>query len=526
MIVLVGFMGSGKSTVGRILAGSIGLPFADIDALIEKRTGRSIRSIFERDGEQAFRALERDIAAEVLGGRDAVVALGGGALSDPITAGTLRDARVVYLKTSFEALRERVGGDRERPKLATGDPRALYEERLPQYEAAADITVVTDGRSPEVVAKEVADQLFPRDPSAIEPTRITVPLGTRSYEVLVGRGLLPHVGDLMPRLAHAEKAFVISHPTLATYSDQVARSLDGAGLAAALLEVPEGELSKSLAVAEDLLRRMAEGPAHRDDLVVSVGGGVVGDLAGFCASTYARGTAMLHVATSLLAQVDAAVGGKTGVNLPEGKNLVGTIHQPVQVICDVAVLDSLPDEELRSGMAEVIKYGLIHDPELLDLVLVRNDDILRRDPAVLEEIVVRSVRTKAAIVAEDETEQGRRAVLNYGHTFAHALEQAAGYSGLRHGEAVALGIMAAAHLARELERIDDAAVALHRRSLEAVGLPVSAPMDIGDLETAWMRDKKYREGTRFVLLKEIGRVETGVKVDRDVVARALGRMAP
>jgi 3-dehydroquinate synthase len=325
-------------------------------------------------------------------------------------------------------------------------------------------------------------------------------------------------------LEHAEKAFVISHPELEMYSDRVIRSLEGAGLSAIRLDVPEGEASKSIEVAARLLGEMADAPAHRHDVVVSVGGGVVSDLAGFVASTYARGVPVVHVATSLLGQVDAAIGGKTGVNLPQGKNLVGTIHQPVQVVCDIDALDTLPDAELRSGMAEVIKYGLIRDPDLLDLVLVGGDDILRRDPQILEELVLRSARAKAAVVGEDEFERGGRAALNYGHTFAHALEQAAGYSGIRHGEAVALGMMAAAYLAEELGRIDRDAVELHRRSLEAVGLPVAAPLRIEDLESAWMRDKKYREGVRFVLLADVGVVETGIKVDREIVARALGRM--
>jgi 3-dehydroquinate synthase len=293
-----------------------------------------------------------------------------------------------------------------------------------------------------------------------------------------------------------------------------------------VLEIPEGESSKTAEVAQRLLGWMAERAAHRHDVVVGVGGGVVTDISGFVASTYARGVSVLHVATSLLAQVDAAIGGKTGVNLPQGKNLVGTIHQPIQVICDVTTLDTLPEAELRSGMAEVIKYGLIGDPELLDLVIVRRDDILRRDPQVLEEIVTRSARAKAAVVAADELEHGGRAALNYGHTFGHALEQASGYTGLRHGEAVALGMMAAAFLAEELGRIDEEAVDRHRRALEAVGLPVSGPIRIEDLEDAWLRDKKYKGGTRFVLLREIGSVETDIKVDRDVVVRALERMGP
>ena len=526
MIVLVGFMGSGKTTVGRALAGVAGLPFADTDALIEKRAGRSIAEIFETDGEEGFRSLEREVVAEVLSGPDAVVALGGGAPGDPDTRAALSEATAVYLKTSFETARVRVGDVRARPLFSGGDPHALLESRLPLYESVADITVPTDGRSPEVVAKEISDLVLVGDapPSGFE--RVTVELGPRSYDVVVGRGLIGRIAEIMPRVEHAEKAFLVSHPTLDSYSDRVARSLQDSGLGTHLLEVPEGESSKSADVAARLLGEMAEAAAHRHDLVVGVGGGVVTDLAGFVASTYARGVPVLHVATSLLGQVDAAIGGKTGVNLPQGKNLVGTMHQPIQVICDVGALDTLPEAELRSGMAEVIKYGLIRDPELLDLVLVRRDDILRRDPQVLEELVTRSARAKAAVVAEDEMERGGRAALNYGHTFGHALEQASGYAGLRHGEAVALGMMAAAYVARELGRIDEEAVDRHRRALEAVGLPVSAPIRMEELEGAWLRDKKYKGGTRFVLLREIGVVETDIKVDRQVIERALERMAP
>ena len=453
-----------------------------------------------------------------------MVALGGGAPTDGTVRSALDEAIVVYLDTRYETARDRAGGDAARPLFAGGDAEALFRARVPVYESIADITVTTDGRSPEVVAKEISDELLAGSGQAREPERVTVELGERSYEVLVGRGLIGRVANLMPRLDHAEKAFVISHPELEMYSDRVTRSLEGAGLSATRLDVPEGEASKNIEVAARLLGEMADAPAHRHDVVVSVGGGVVSDLAGFVASTYARGVPVVHVATSLLGQVDAAIGGKTGVNLPQGKNLVGTVHQPIQVVCDIDALDTLPDAELRSGMAEVIKYGLIRDPDLLDVVLVRGDDILRRDPQTLEELVLRSARAKAVVVGEDEFERGGRAALNYGHTFAHALEQAAGYSGIRHGEAVALGMMAAAYLAEELGRIDSDAVELHRRSLEAVGLPVAAPLRIEDLESAWMRDKKYKEGVRFVLLSDIGVVETGIRVDREIVARALGRM--
>ncbi|MGI8774239.1 MAG: 3-dehydroquinate synthase, partial [Actinomycetota bacterium] len=252
--------------------------------------------------------------------------------------------------------------------------------------------------------------------------------------------------------------------------------------------------------------------------------GVVGDLAGFVASTYARGLALVQVPTSLLAQVDASIGGKTAVNLAAGKNLVGTFHQPLAVVADIDTLATLPEEEFVSGMAEVIKYGLIAEPDLLGYVTGNSDALKRRDPAVLQEIVARSAAIKAGIVASDETEQGRRAYLNYGHTFAHAIEHLHGYGALRHGEAVALGMMAAASLARELGHLDDDDVRLHRRSLQALGLPVSAPLEVDDLAVAWQRDKKYRDGVRFVLLQRIGSPVAGIEADRDTIRVALERM--
>ena len=253
------------------------------------------------------------------------------------------------------------------------------------------------------------------------------------------------------------------------------------------------------------------------------------------ASTYHRGLPIVQVPTTLLGQVDAAIGGKTGVNLEHGKNLVGTFHQPAAVICDVDVLRSLPEAELRAGLAEVIKYGFIARPEILDLVAGNVDAIFARDAKVLCPLIARCAAIKAEIVAADERESGRRAQLNYGHTFAHAIEQAgwagknrAGENGssgsIRHGEAVALGMMAAAHLARELGRIDEGVVDLHRRILDAVGLPTTAALDLEVLEKAWRHDKKYRGGVRFVLLDAVGVPEVGVRASNPAIAAALERM--
>jgi len=527
LIVLVGFMGAGKTAVGRELALQTGLPFVDTDHLIEQRAGRSINDIFEKDGEAGFRDLERQVVADVLDGPEAVVALGGGALGDPGTCAALEWANVVLLDTSLPEVLRRLKDDDSRPLLRRmKDPRALYEERLPVYRRMANFEVRADGRAPADVANEIARLVFHTADAPVGTRKVTVPVGDGGYEILIGNGIADRVGELMPDLPAAERAFVVTHPSLDAVARRVAGSLDARGLRVRILPVPEGEPSKSLAVAAQLFHELAEAPAHRGDLVVSVGGGVVGDLSGFVASTYARGVRLLHVPTSLLAQVDAAIGGKTAINLPQGKNLVGTFHQPVQVICDVGVLATLPDVEMRSGLAEVVKYGFISDPAILDVVRDQVGSILGRDPKVLEDIVARSAWAKASFVGADERDHGVRAHLNYGHTFAHSIEHAASFTGIRHGEAVALGMVAAARLARELDRIDDDLVDLHVATLRSAGLPTSAELRLEDLEPGWLRDKKYERGVRFVLLASLGKPEAGITAERRQIERALEKMAP
>ncbi|HEX2058371.1 MAG TPA: 3-dehydroquinate synthase [Actinomycetota bacterium] len=525
MIALVGFMGAGKTTVGRALATRLGLPFVDVDALVEARAGVSIAELFAREGEPAFRRLESAVALEALRGPDAVVALGGGALGDPAVTTALQWATVVHLDVSFGEAMRRVGRPAARPMLQRTDPRGLFESRRAAYQRAAAVTVSVDGRSADEVVDEVAALLGASSASGV--TRVRVSLGEQSYDVVAGEGVAARVAELASPPEDAEKAFVVTHPELEGMAGDVVAALAAAGLKTQTLTVPAGEASKSLAEATRLLGELAASRAHRHDLVVGFGGGVVTDLAGFVASTYHRGMAVVHVPTTLLGQVDAAIGGKTAVNLPQGKNLVGTFHQPRAVVCDVATLRTLPPEELAAGLAEVVKYGLIADPSLLDLVEARADEIAAADPAVLIEVVTRSAAIKAGIVSLDEKEGGPRAHLNYGHTFGHAMEHVTAGSPrpLRHGEAVALGMMTAAYAAHELGRIDEAAVAAHRRALEASRLPVSAEFDIGDLEDAWRHDKKYRRGVRFVLLAGLGRPEAGVEVDRNTLAAAVRRLS-
>lgn len=523
MIVLVGFMGAGKTTVGRLVADTLGLPFVDTDGLIEAEQG-AIPGLFAREGERGFRRLESRVASEVLSGPEAVVALGGGAVTDPVTRSALEWATVVLLEVSFgEALRRVQRDGVERPMLSSHDPKALFDERRGIYERIAGVKVVTDGRRPEDIVREIVTAIGPAPGGPDDVDRVPVRTDP-SYEVVVGCGIVSRVAELCPAPPDAETAMVLHQPALAAVAGIVADGFEGVGLETHLLELDDGEPAKTLHGAEVLFERLAEAGLHRQDVLISVGGGAATDVVGFVASTFNRGMPVIHLPSSLLAQVDAAVGGKTAVNLERGKNLVGTFHQPIGVVCDVAILRSLPDDEFVSGLAEVVKYGLIADPSLLDLVTA-GAQRLREDEDELRALVARSVAIKAGIVARDERDVGERAWLNYGHTFAHAIEHAAGYGSLRHGEAVALGMMAAAYTAEELGRLDRSEVETHERALSAAGLPTTARLDLDALEEAWSHDKKYRGGARFVLLSGIGRPEPGVRVPRAALATAIERMA-
>jgi 3-dehydroquinate synthase len=327
--------------------------------------------------------------------------------------------------------------------------------------------------------------------------RITVP-GERDYDVVIGRDLLAGVARLVP--AGAQRVLVVGSGDL-PYADTVADSLAAAGLEVHRSTVPDAEAAKSAEVAAGLWGQLGVAGFTRSDLVVGVGGGTVTDLAGFVAATWLRGCAWVAVPTTLLGMVDAAVGGKTGINTAEGKNLVGAFHPPVGVLCDLDVLDTLPPADLVAGLAEVVKAGFIADPAILDLVEADPPGATRADGPHLVELVERAIRVKAAVVGADLRESGLREILNYGHTLGHAIEQAEGYR-LRHGEAVAVGMVFAAELAHRAGLLDEALLARHRSVLSAVGLPTTySGHTLDDLLAAMGRDKKTRGSTlRFVVL--------------------------
>lgn len=340
--------------------------------------------------------------------------------------------------------------------------------------------------------------------------RIEVPLAERAYDVVVGSRFLDALDEHVTVPGAASRAVVVTQAPVveAGHVEPVEAALRRAGLDVHRREVPDGESAKDVEVLGELWRSFAEVPLTRADLVVAVGGGVVGDLAGFAAASFNRGVSVLQVPTTLLAQVDAAIGGKTGINLPQGKNLVGAFHQPVGVVCDVEVLSTLPARVRTEGFGEVVKYGLSHDPTILHLLEERLGGGAAGvdDPLLLEELVRRSVAVKAAVVGADEREGGERAFLNLGHTFGHAVESLTGYDLVLHGEAVAMGLVLALRLGVRLGVTPVSVVDRGERLLERVGLPIRPPVLDRDAVWATMRrDKKAgRDEVRFVLLEDAG----------------------
>ncbi|MCA9149506.1 MAG: 3-dehydroquinate synthase [Planctomycetales bacterium] len=355
--------------------------------------------------------------------------------------------------------------------------------------------------------------------------QVDVSLGERSYTICVGTGLLSQTAaTYMSRGEAVSHVVVISDANVTEHADVVAKSWQAAGVRVVRLSVPAGEGSKSIAEADRLWQEMLRCGTDRKSLVVAVGGGVVGDLAGFVAATFARGIRFLQIPTTLLAQVDSSVGGKTGINLPSAKNMVGAFWQPSFVLIDIDVLSTLPDREYRSGLAEVVKYGVILDADFFNYLEAHAAQLNARDPEVLCTIVARCCRLKADVVEQDEREtSGLRAVLNYGHTFAHAFEAIGGYGQLLHGEAVSIGMVCASRLAASLGRIDAAMTQRQVTLLRQLDLPVVVPdLDHQLLCQAMAHDKKVEHGRlRFVLPTRMGHVELVADVNSDLVVNAM-----
>jgi shikimate kinase / 3-dehydroquinate synthase len=518
-VVLTGFMGTGKSTVGRLLAAWLGYAFVDTDELIVVRNGRSISDIFRESGEAAFRQMEAAIAQELSGQAGLVIATGGRLMLDEANAAALlENGRAFCLTAEPEEIIARLDGDERRPLLDVPDPaaqiRRLLAARAAAYGRFPQIT--TSGKAPEQVAEEIFSMVNSQSLMVKRQSVIRLPVSHPGgeYEVVVGEGLL----DRLVELAGIDGPFVV-----VTDSNVGPLYAARCGGATAVITLPAGEQYKTLATVARIYDELLAAGLDRKGTIVALGGGVVGDMAGFAAATYLRGVDFVQCPTSLLAMVDASVGGKVGVDLPQGKNLVGAFKQPTAVLADTATLATLPPAELSAGMAEIIKHGLIANPDLF--ARLETSDQL---PATgYQSLIPEAIQVKRDIVQEDPFEQGRRALLNLGHTFGHAIEQVSGYA-IRHGEGVAMGLVAAANLSARLGYCDPALQGRIEVALRRVGLPqrIPATLDPVALYRAMGHDKKKAAGSlRFVLLRDVGEAFVQGGVGETAVRETLEEVA-
>jgi 3-dehydroquinate synthase len=529
-IVITGFMGTGKSTVGRLLADRLGRPFLDVDAEIEGLAGATIPEIFSGRGEAGFRALESEVCRDLAARRGAVIATGGGTLVDPDNREKLSTTGVVICLTcDVNEILRRLDGTADRPLL--GSPTAndgaarrarieqLLAERSEAY-AALPHHVDTTGRPPASVADAVADLL----------SEVVLPVAHEggTYNVRVGHGGLERLGDALRAAGIGRDAAIaiVSNPVVDRHhGGTVADALRASGHRVIRCLVPDGERFKRLATIHHLYDAFLRANLDRTGVVVGLGGGVTTDLAGFAAATFLRGLQLVQVPTSLLAMIDAGVGGKTGVDLPQGKNLIGAFWQPTLVVVDPRTLATLPITEFRCGMAEVIKHALLGDPELFEDLA---DGPTAPDAWWGAEAIgrlVRAVRVKISIVAEDPTERGQRTTLNLGHTLGHALEALSGCT-MRHGEAVAIGLVAASRLAVALGEAKPELVGLVDSVLRRFDLPTRCPpVDVDRILDAMHHDKKRTPaGLRWVLPRGIGETIVRDGVPETAVRRVLIEM--
>ncbi|WP_442023501.1 bifunctional shikimate kinase/3-dehydroquinate synthase AroKB [Pseudoduganella sp. RAF53_2] len=519
-------MGAGKTTIGRLLARKLGLRFVDSDHEIEARTGASIPWIFEIEGEQAFRRREADVIRDLTSQQGIVLATGGGAILNENSRALLRErGTVVYLRATINSILARTAHDKNRPLLQTADPRKKLEELLaqrePLYMELAHLVIDTGRPNVQSMVHSILNQLdamacaatpncsTQAEPSMTEETRmlLNVDLGERSYPINIGPSLLDEP-ELFARHAGGKKVAIVTNTTVARlYLERVRAPLAAAGKEVISVVLEDGEEFKNWSSLMQIFDALLANKCDRKTTMIALGGGVIGDMTGFAAASYMRGVDFIQVPTTLLSQVDSSVGGKTGINHPLGKNMIGAFYQPKVVVADTSTLDTLPDRELSAGLAEVIKHGCIIDTAFFEWIEANISKLMARDKGALGYAIARSCEIKADVVRQDEREGGLRAILNFGHTFGHAIEAGLGYGDWLHGEAVGCGMVMAADLSQRMGYIDAATVERIRKLVDAAGLPVKAP----DLGTArWLElmevDKKNEGGAiKFILLNPLGK---------------------
>ncbi|MBI5663840.1 MAG: 3-dehydroquinate synthase [Nitrospirae bacterium] len=521
-IVLTGFMGTGKTSVGKELSRMLGYQFVDTDKLIEEKEGKPVSLIFKEKGEDHFRKLEQDTVKEVSMMRNVVIATGGGVIKNRKNVENLgRNGIIVWLKAEPEIILKRVmteGG--KRPLLDVEEPlqeiNNLLSARIKLYEQA-DTSIDTNYITPRESANEIIDRL------GLDHPGVAVDLNERSYNIVIGSKVLPKLGLRIKKFRPSKIAIISNTTIFPLYKDLLFGPLRQYHIVPEIILIPDGEEYKDLLWIYYIHSKLLKARFDRDSLLIAFGGGVVGDITGFIASTYMRGIRYMQVPTTLLAQVDSSVGGKTGVNHPLGKNMIGAFYQPSLVLIDIDILRTLPKREFYAGMAEIIKYGVIADGKLFDDLETNMENILSLGDGLIN-IIRRSCEIKADVVSRDEREGGLRAILNFGHTIGHAIETVTGYKRYLHGEAIAIGMCAAADLAVRMKIFQkDEAIRL-RKLVEMYNLPSRVPDDlnVSEMISAMEVDKKAKAGKlRFILPESIGKVRIEEDVDRGLIREVL-----
>ncbi len=531
-IFLVGLSGSGKSTVGRLLAQQLGVPFLDSDTLVETSCGKRIPDIFATYGEEYFRMCEQHVLLDVVRTykQGAVIATGGGAVIRDENRKLMAEHGIrIWLRTEPATALERLQAQQTvalaqdsvpeiRPLLAGSDPlttlQALAIARFALY-AEAEYVCDTAGKSSKQLTQEIIEMLNQSGvihDNDVAPIVRHVHIGT-GYDVVVDWDGSTRLAHYLSPLSLPPRIFLFADSNIARlYGTTLLQDLTEAGFEPQMYIVPAGEGSKSQEQLWAIYDWLVEKHAERREAIIAFGGGVVGDLVGYVAATYLRGVPLVQVPTSLLAQVDAAIGGKTGINHPRGKNLIGAFYHPQLVLVDPSLLLTLPPRERTEGWAEVVKYGIIVDAELFALLETHAEALrtFEHPPvALLCEIIARCIDLKVSVIEEDEREQGRRAILNYGHTVAHALENVAGYGEWLHGEAVSLGMVVAAALAHEATMFSTSDMERQNGLLAALGLPIhyTGPVQASAILDAIQLDKKVAgKRVRWIMPRHIGDV--------------------
>jgi 3-dehydroquinate synthase len=530
-------MGSGKTSVGRALAKKLNKRFLDSDHEIEARTGVPITTIFEIEGEASFRQREADMISELCQLDGIVLATGGGAIINPQSRAQMHAAgTVIYLQASIGSILHRTRFDKKRPLLRTADPRKKLEEleaqRDPLYREIAHVVVETGYPHLNSLVQMVIDKLPAKFKSEIkipqqadqlahglatklkeqerafqmDGATLSVALNDRSYPIFIEENLLSNP-EILARSISAKRVVIITNEVVAPlYLALLQTQMQNLNKQVSSIILPDGEVFKTWENLMKIFDGLLEQQCDRHTCLIALGGGVIGDMVGFAAASYMRGIPFIQVPTTLLSQVDSSVGGKTGINHPLGKNMIGAFYQPQAVIADIVTLTTLPDREVSAGLAEIIKMAAILDTAFFAWLEQNIQALRQRDSKALAHAIKRSCELKAQIVASDERESGVRAILNFGHTFAHAIEAGLGYGTWLHGEAVGCGMVMAADLSHRLNYIDYVTKTRITHLVEAAGLPVVAP-DLG--EQTWIDlmqvDKKNEAGQiKFILLKPLG----------------------